>query len=450
VFGGLGSQGLLGDIYRLNLYNKEWKQVEINSSSRPSTRKGSCMISTQYFLLIFGGITEAGYTNELWEFNLDTGVFQQVLGLGDIPIELAYTNCRLTKRGNEDIIQIFTGETLGSLPSTLIYEFNYNTKLWRKLPVYIDIVYSRSKAPSVILNDKIIVAGGEQLNRYARSHIYTLDLNTYQFEIIGSIDFRIYNAGFVYFNDKIYVQGGGASFGDVSLNSIPTNNLYTMKLNHEDSTQWPCSRGSHMSNNECHGCPVGTYNEEIGSSCLPCPSGYFSDILSSDSIRNCLPCREGYFNPKEGQGICLFCVISMHCPIGSINPVIPYTMSEQVVSSQPEVYSANTQSDIINSINYLLGTSCFLLIAFILITGRLKPYIKKIDIFIFLHNHFITEAMYIKKTFIGGLFSVVYMTLASIFISSFTIGYLYNNISEFKLLIPLVTLEREYEDVIYT
>jgi hypothetical protein len=89
-----------------------------------------------------------------------------------------------------------------------------------------------------------------------------------------------------------------------------------------------------------------------------------------------------------------------------------------------------------------------LIVLFLLLSKKLKHSLKELDIFIYLHNHFLGQPMFIKKTFIGGLFSIGFLAFAISLISRLSINYLHQNIIETKMLVPLVTLENEYKSVI--
>lgn len=447
VYGGLGKEGLLGDIYSLNIEQKTWDQFTINSVSKPSPRKGACMVNIGYFIYIFGGITDTGYTNELWKLDIDTKEFELIIGRGDIPIEIAYANCQIVDRNKEFFMQIYTGQTIGAVASPFIYEYNLDNKVWSQVNLNPIQPYMRSKAASIILGDKLIVAGGNLLDSRSFDTIESVDLKTSEVKTIGTLVSKPFHAASVYYKDKIYIQGGGDSFGTFSLANLPNNYLHIIELNDEESETWPCSKGSYRKDNYCEVCPVGTYNERIGSDCIPCLPGYYSNNIASDSITHCLPCSEGYYNPKEAQGLCIECPSSQICNIGTINP-IEFPLTPKIVTSiQPEIYSNPSSQNAPIIIDYLIISLMILIVIFLFISNKLKHTLKDLDIFIYLHNHFLGQPMFIKKTYIGGLFSIGFLAFAVSVISKLSINYLHQNIIETKMLVPLVTLEKDYKAV---
>jgi hypothetical protein len=448
IYGGIGLEGILGDIYTLNIQKRVWNQVTFNSASKPSPRKGACMVSIGYFIFIFGGITDAGYTNELWKFDIDSKEFELVTGRGDIPLEIAYANCQVIERDQEHIIQVYTGQTIGGLGSRYIYEYNFGNKVWSSINLEPTQPFMRSKAASIILGDKLLVAGGNLLDLNSFDTIKSVDLKTSEVKVIGTLASKPFHAASVYYKNKIYIQGGGDTFGDFSLVNLPNNYMHIIELNDENSETWPCSKGSYRKDNHCEVCPVGTYNERIGSECIPCLAGYYSNNIASDSISFCIPCSEGHYNPKEAQGLCLDCPSSQICNIGTIHPIQFPLTPKSVTSIQPEIYSNPSIDTAPVIIDYLIISLMILIVLFLLLSKKLKHSLKELDIFIYLHNHFLGQPMFIKKTFIGGLFSIGFLAFAISLISRLSINYLHQNIIETKMLVPLVTLENEYKSVI--
>ena len=450
IYGGLGKEGLLGDLYTLNIEQKSWNNVAFNSASKPSPRKGTCMVNIGFFIYIFGGITDAGYTNELWKFNLDTNEFELITGRGDIPIEIAYANCQVIARDNEFLMQVYTGQTIGTMASPYIYEYNLDNKVWSQINLKTTQPFARSKAASIILGDKLIVAGGNLLDLNSFDTIKSVDLKTSEVKVIGTLASKPFHAASVYYKDKIYIQGGGDTFGFFSLSNLPNNYLHIIELNDVDSETWPCSKGSYRKDSHCEACPVGTYNERIGSECMPCLPGYYSNNIASDSISFCLPCNEGYYNPKEAQGLCLDCPSSQICNIGTIHPIEFPLTPKNVKSIQPEIYSNPSIQTAPIIIDYLIISLMILIVLFLFLSNKLRDPLKELDIFIYLHNHFLGQPMFIKKTYIGGFFSIGFIAFAVSIISKLSINYLHQNIIETKVLVPLVTIENDYKSVIIT
>lgn len=66
VFGGVDSQReLLGDFWKFD--GNAWKRIELQST--PSARASLRMVSANGRMLLYGGLTKTGLTNELWEYH---------------------------------------------------------------------------------------------------------------------------------------------------------------------------------------------------------------------------------------------------------------------------------------------------------------------------------------------------------------------------------------------
>lgn len=69
VFGGVDSKrDLLGDFWKFN--GRSWKNLELQTT--PSARASLRLINANGRMLLYGGLTKNGLTNELWEFRNNT------------------------------------------------------------------------------------------------------------------------------------------------------------------------------------------------------------------------------------------------------------------------------------------------------------------------------------------------------------------------------------------
>lgn len=458
IFGGLGDAGLLDDMYTLNLSNNIWTLVDIKSKSKPSPRKGACMAACGPVFYIFGGITHAGYVNELWKFDPGTGEYTELSTLGERPPPSAYSKCEATYIENESVtFRMMFGEITGRTPLSVIYEYNATNNKWT--PVYDKGFEYQSRSDGTVqkLGSKLILAGGHQWSDISYSDIYMLDLATQQYTYLGDLPMMSFSAASSYFNDVIYIHGGGGSFGTLTRASVPLNDLIILELNSnckEEECMWPCSKGSYLNRDKiCTGCGIGEYTEYIGfSECVPCPPGYYSKTSGSDSFRQCHPCPDGYYNTKPGQSTCLMCPHGMECPIGSINPKVNYSLNQAYISNQPKLYSekADEVSSNILYVEIVLGLLYVFLLLVFISTSKTRRLLNTLDFYVYQHNHFINKPMYVRKTIIGGTFTLAFLALAFFLISNTAMNYSIDNIIEQKALVPLVALEQDYDNVRYT
>lgn len=73
---------------------------------------------------------------------------------------------------------------------------------------------------------------------------------------------------------------------------------------------------------------------------------------------------------------------------------------------------------------------------------KVRKVIIMFDIFTKLHNYIIDKKMWIKKTELGGLFSVAFAVVAIMFFLINTLEFLNGNIFEDKALVPTITMEK--------
>ena len=77
VFGGYDGVSRHNTLFKLDLHNFQWEQVQVsNPSSGPQGKSGCRMVSYgDNQLVVFAGYTGSGYTDELHVFDLDKGEY---------------------------------------------------------------------------------------------------------------------------------------------------------------------------------------------------------------------------------------------------------------------------------------------------------------------------------------------------------------------------------------
>jgi hypothetical protein len=181
---------------------------------------------------------------------------------------------------------------------------------------------------------------------------------------------------------------------------------------------------------------------------VKCPKGTASNQQGNSSVCQCYPCQEGHFASKEGSARCLKCPIGYNCSIGNSEPEILISQDEGIKSSQPPSYASNSRysEEIIWQFQVsMLGVGLIVIVSYLFI--REKTWIMNLDLYNKKHNHFVDEPMYVRKTGLGGLFSVLFILVVMIFIATTLITYSLNNIEESKALVPIVTLDEDFDKV---
>jgi hypothetical protein len=405
-------------------------------------------------IFIFGGFTAGGYTNELWKFDTRTGKFELLHAIGDLPPASINSGCDTVYTETGEIFRVYLGSTQGSAPLSTIYEYTLSTQQWTALNDKRYQIFARDKAAALLMGNDLLAVGGENWGYSIKKNVYHYDITRKVAINIGRLPTGIYSAGKAYYKDTLYLHGGGSSSVDIKI-SEPTNDLFLLKLNSQctyDKCDWPCSKGTYYENGECIICDRGSYSDKLGQSqCKLCAPGTYSYLEGAESVNQCFLCPEGTFNSEEGQPFCLECSMDSTCPIGSAKPspeLHNCGMSGET-SYQPGM-RASSYDEVESMIKYTgIAVSLIILILIILLTiwGRLFRYIRALDLYIHNHNYKIGSPMYLKKTIIGGLFSIIFVILSTIIITYGVAGYAVDNIQEVKTLVPLVTLE-EYKEVI--
>lgn len=453
MFGGKGDTGLLNDLYTYNLRNKEWALINHESTKMPTSRRGACLAAVEGISLIFGGITSAGYSNELWKFDWSSKTYKLLYSGNTVP-PAAFTKCQISYDSEDNMMFIvYSGETPSQIPLTEVYSYNLATSNWTYKENSLFYTIANSKTAAFLINDKIIRAGGSDNGYGSERDISIYDTNTGAIHFAGNLPYNTYSAASVFYRDKIYIHGGGDSYGTLLLEDIVKNDLIVIDLNTNCDEEnnvciLYCSKGSYSNQGECDVCPEGSYSDTVGSNyCELCPKGYYSNIKGADSSGVCSKCSDGYFNDKEGQSRCLECSISLECPADYEKEKI-----DRYVSEQPELYE--DEYDMLNTsstyFNILIAIILCISIPILMSFNKTRKIVRSLDLYKLEHNYEVDKVMYIRTTLLGGLFSIVFLFVALSIIFSTSMSFAFNNVVETKALVPMVALEQEYGDVIYT
>jgi hypothetical protein len=456
LYGGQGDENLLDDMYFLNIKTNIWEEVEVRSKLKPAARKGSCMAVAGYSILIYGGKTSAGYTNELWMFDIGTGEYT-LLPTENFVTSLAYSKCKISIEEDKIYFYAFFGESVGIRANSEVFKFDLEERTWVKVRgIFYDRI-SRSEASAVLLGNKILLAGGHEQGVTAHKEIFELDLTTDVFRQVGNLPANSMSAGMAYYKNNLYIHGGSYSFDTLAVRNIPTNNLFIIQLNQNcnstiETCDWPCSKGTfQVTNSTCEACSPGTFSDQEGAlECTDCPAGYYLEDISADTYIQCKPCDKGKYNSLEGQNTCNDCPYGTSCPIGSVAP--DYTRYSVLSSSSanPELYE-QPDPDLFGSDNsiwlFLLMLQVFALILLVSLP-RLRKYLKTIDIYIENHNYKLGTIMYRRRTLMGGIFTFIAISLVITIVVRSSVLYMYKNVEESKVLVPNVALEAHYSKFI--
>jgi hypothetical protein len=223
IFGGAGDTELFNDIYIYNAADREWKSITVATSPYPSPRKAACMAVSDDFILIYGGIDSTGYNNELWKFDWSTQRYTLFDSSNSTP-KVAFSQSHIESNSdNQLIFKVYLGETEGGGQHAYIYEYNLATNRWSSIyDIGVNYNIGRTRAAIFMINDAIITAGGSAWYSFSddRISIHRTPLDKNDDNIVEYLPDYTYSAGSVYYKNKIYIHGGGYSFGDLSLSNM--------------------------------------------------------------------------------------------------------------------------------------------------------------------------------------------------------------------------------------
>lgn len=469
IWGGIGDSGLLGDMHYYNIQTKSWVEV-IADGTVPTPRRGACLEMILPYVLIYGGETNEGLTNEVWLYNTGTNTYELVYKNEPNEPLIMLSICEAELVNDHIILYTMTGAGVAEAPYLLLKYFNLTDRQW----TYIydgseDFDKTKTAPVAKKIGNTFLIIGGETWSTDAWNNVILAqpadlgdsdgievnpELNyTFYVEDKDIIDEYIYASAFVYFKEFIYSHGGGGQLGGSTRTTIPHGKLFKINTtkfceSFDNNCTATCSPGTYKNNetNSCEICSKGYYSEGYNNSeCEPCPKGTFNSYDGANSIRQCYPCAEGTYINLPGASYCLECPPGYSCPSGSQSPSLN-DLEAVVVSEQPKPYAKNSSKAAASeNILYFTYSAIFFICLLLMILFRKKvfPIIVKLDLYTDAHNYDENVPLKLKKTFIGGIFTLCFLSLAILFIIYSIIEFSFNNIQETKTLVPLVIMEDE-------
>jgi hypothetical protein len=446
LFGGQGDNEVFGDLYIYDHLSSEW--IEVAAAGLPSARKHACMTSSYPYLYLFGGITLNGYSDEVWRISIKN--FESELLSSNNPTGpqlSAFSGCQIEPETLE--LFVFVGESTGETPLEEVFHFSVIDRTWANLGA----LTPRSQTAAVKVQDRILVVAGEAWGVEAHNTIHLMIKD--EVVTLGKLSPAIYAGGSQYYKTSLYIFGGGDMFGKKLRPTVPVHNLYKLELNTDcgDYCNWPCSPGTYLTpQGDCQICLEGHYSDGFGlTSCKACPPGTHSSSLGNSSLRQCYPCKEGSYNSVAGSRYCLGCPSGFYCDIGSITPstqAVYYSSSSSTV--QPDLFKPGTSK--VDSLSYKLqnvfiGLGCLTALLILVFKKQIYSMVASLDQYDSEHNYKEDVPLIKHKNFFGGTFTLLFYVCVLYYLIIAFLVYVYDNIEEIKALVPLVTLEKEYDNV---
>ncbi|CAG9320892.1 LZTR1_7 [Blepharisma stoltei] len=443
VFGGEDSSGLLNDFYVFSLASESWHEIP-SIGSTPSPRKGACLKTLEPFIILFGGITKKGFSNDIWVYKLWELSWENITPAGSSVLPMAWHECYMYYDDDWRFYALF-GKLSGDLPNKNIYKFSLGTKSWETTHTfqYNDIYTSFSEQSMQVFNTFLISIGGEFEDYYSCNFITLINITNFETETIEYMEDSLFSHQSSYFIDKLYVYGGSLSINSIMPGRLVSSILYKIAFN-DSRIRYPCSPGSYKVGPECKICPVGTYSENYDApECEKCPVGTYLDRPGAASANLCIPCKYGSYTNVTGAGLCKQCPAGMECEIGSTSPSIKMSTNNEF-NHQPEYYEGGTETvnKWVRFMEVLFSILSVILVLIAVSSGKLSSWVAKADIYDDKHNED-NQPMYKRKTYIGGLFSLLTTLWAFFIVIQYILQQSYDNVIETKSLIPLLHLYQQ-------
>ena len=401
--------------------------------SRPTPRQGACIVSNDSTLFIFGGETSAGLSGELWKFDIGSSIISL---LSTYSVGIAYHACEFSN----NILRIIYGKTSTGEYNQFIISVDLNSTSfdWEKSG---PLPNPASSAVATVYDDKIVKFGGEFFEMALKEgEIFALDDMEIKTKVTAS--FGLVGSAFTVFNKSIFTFGGkrtGLAVDQASSGALS----YLISID-----ELFCNKGTRKVAGGCEECPAGTYSDEVDSEeCVQCPIGTYNSLSLSHSYLFCMPCPFNTFGPETGLSSCYTCPSFSYCPVGASEPKILYTESS-ITSINPELSTSSSQVDNLtfNIEMIFLAFGIFLILIF-LSSDTLRRLVKKTDIFKQNHNEQLNSPMILKKTEIGGCFTVLFV-VAAFCLSIITLLYFFlENESISQALVPLASILNDYPNI---
>ena len=439
IWGGEGNLGLLSDMYIYNTLTFSWTELSPVSAVGPVAAEGACMVMNMPYIYIFGGLTNGGCLGQLWIYDVILNTYSL---LSDSGPKLAYITCQLKSTK----FYVLFGQSAAQQSSGAIITFDIVQLRWNTLHSDPGSFESSSQGIQMLIGDFILRIAGEAWDLDAKTQVYLYNPSEI---LIGSIGECIYLSGFAYYNTSLYSFGGSFASGGLLSLSIPSQLFIEIDVKDICAggiCETLCSPGTFLKGITCQNSPPGYYSEGFGNTiATPCPVGTVSSIEAASSIRQCYPCPEGSFSSTVGSSLCFQCPTGYICRSGSI---LPLNSALEVYnnSTQPGLYVPPDITSQVFQLEICIGVALGVFLCMVLLWKKLN--IKNFDVYIAEHNYLIDKYIILRRTTIGGIFTIIFVSAMIYIIGEAMIIYQFDNIVESKEVVPLVVLQTEAEQFV--
>ena len=442
IFGGRDATTIYNDFHLYDTAARTWSSFV--STTSISARHSMCLAVYSFYTIIIGGTNDLAVFNEIWAFNYLLNEYSLINTNDAVKFALTNVNCWVDTKNSTNNIYVIGGRTANYKPDNNIYKIQiieFGNSLKTNTSILLNAKNEvASESPIVVDGNLVYVLFGSTWDEIMFSTVLVINYVTQdEYTLDFSSKIMLFGHSAIFYQDSIYIFGGGYSAGSIKLSHSTSNQLYKFNTNINDLVHLGCSPGTISPN--CTPCPAGTYFNN--SDCLPCPIGKFSTSIASTNPRQCIPCDYGYYSNETGATYCRDCSSYIYCPIGSSAPLNNSVNIPSYKSTQPQIYSGQTNyvSSLISQLWYANFGLSFAILILILSIKSFWKNVYKLDVFVDKHDQKVNKSVIYRETDIGGIFSIFAVLGVSVIIISALLSFQLDNITEIKSLVPMIIID---------
>ena len=457
VFGGYSDESNYNDLYIFHEPQKNWYSIQADNI-HPPERYSSCLCYHEYILYIIGGRNEIRAFNEIWTYSFINNVFSLTnitLRTSLTELGLFETNCWVEKKTEYFELFIAGGEDIGHNPNSDLIKIKFYSNSTHSYEMSVlgnknDLSFVGSETSLIVTDNHLIRFGGIVYDLLILTSIVFYDRNSNDYFLLPtypfiypdklSESFATYGHTLVQFKNSLYLFGGTIALEIYFSLTTINRNIKEINFHNDFNLSLSCSKGTYSK--DCLLCQAGYYFHN--GECKPCPKGKFNTISAATSIELCTPCPYGFYSPKNGMKYCLSCPSGYECPIGSFRPkkILNLPLNTSI---QPQAYESQ-KSNILKMTNNLwvsFSSLAILILLLAFVFSKIREQLRRIDLFTSQHVNELEKPIIHRKTTIGGVFSIAFITFSIVSVAASILTYSLDNISEIKTLIPVIILDKK-------
>lgn len=308
LFGGRNEDEYFNDIFMYNFLSNQW--TDLSLSRQISARSGSCIMFEYPVLIVHGGINSKGVLADLWRFNIMNSEYEEVDTVGDPPA-LYDHNCDT----EDEYLVVYSGTNVNGKANPYLYLLDYGTGRWYL--AFESELLAISGTKVLNMGDFSLVIGGSKYIE-AQSTIILSTVSTAF--VIGYLPKAVTSHEMVHAGKTVFIYGGEYTADKIIFKGKGSPLLLKLTMKEFSCSEGyygpdceMCPPGTHSyiyNSNSCDPCYPGTSSNDYGlisfTQCLPCEYGTYTDEYGSKLCYDCsVPedCRFRTIEPRYRKEI---------------------------------------------------------------------------------------------------------------------------------------------------